>query len=291
MQSDPVDDYRRAVDRLSDLTADVAAQRSQSVVLDVIVDLRLSVVRAYGGRRRRHPQGKGARGLILDYLVLHLGEWVYGEELAAVSDIGEWARRVRELRVEEGYEIDENAGRYRLNVRDPNLGRRDRWQTVTAVRGEPGTAVDRVRQLFVSLPQEVITVEELDRVAHGRDGVRLAREIRDRELFPVESSADAPDLLAGDYRLASLREGDRLHPSQRLFAEDLRRQVFGRDRYTCWNCRQDRRAADPSVASPFFLVVRHLDAAPGQLADLPAERVSDFTRLATRCNRCASADS
>jgi biotin operon repressor len=43
-----------------------------------------------------------------------VGEVVYGEELAAVAGISEWARRVRELR-EEGLAIEELGGsRYRL---------------------------------------------------------------------------------------------------------------------------------------------------------------------------------
>ena len=49
------------------------------------------------------PTGGGPR--ILAYLQAHLGEVVSGEELRAAGGfIGEWARRVRELDVEQGYE-------------------------------------------------------------------------------------------------------------------------------------------------------------------------------------------
>ncbi|OBI30472.1 hypothetical protein A5709_25510 [Mycobacterium sp. E1386] len=286
--SDPVKDYLHAIDRLSELSSAVAGQRSQEEVLDAIVGLRLAVIRAYGGRRPRHRHGEGARGLILKYLLDHLGEFVYGDELAAISGIGEWARRVRELRVEEGYDIEEEAGRYRLRSRDPDLKSRERWRTVTALRDAPGEAIDRVRLLFGELPAQVVNVEELDRVAHSKDGVRLARELRENELLPVECSADAPDLQAGQYRLASIYERDHLDSSQSLFPEDTRRQVFSRDRYTCWACHKDRYTAEHVAESPFFLVVRHLDVPPERLSEISIDRLSDLTRLATFCNRCAA---
>ncbi len=51
---------------------------------------------------------KSARAKIGDYLVEHLGEVVTHEELQQVSGISEWARRVRELRDEFGWQILSN---------------------------------------------------------------------------------------------------------------------------------------------------------------------------------------
>ena len=45
------------------------------------------------------------RDRLRSYLVEHVGEVVEGEELAAVSGISEYARRVRELRNDEGFQI------------------------------------------------------------------------------------------------------------------------------------------------------------------------------------------
>jgi hypothetical protein len=68
----------------------------------------------------RRPGSAKAR--IRTYLVEHVGEIVYGEELAEVSGILAWARRVRELR-EEGLAIVELGGsRYRLDE-PPDRGR------------------------------------------------------------------------------------------------------------------------------------------------------------------------
>lgn len=49
---------------------------------------------------------KGSKALILDFLLAHQGETVSSKELQQASGgASEWARRVRELRDEEGYEI------------------------------------------------------------------------------------------------------------------------------------------------------------------------------------------
>lgn len=43
---------------------------------------------------------KGGKAAVLDYLIENLGQPVAAEEVAAVSGVGEYARRVRELRAE-----------------------------------------------------------------------------------------------------------------------------------------------------------------------------------------------
>jgi biotin operon repressor len=285
--SDPLDDYRHALDQLAGLERAVAAQQSQGEVLDAIMQLRLAVVRAYGGRRARNPAGRGAPTLLLDYLRDHLGEWVYGEELAAVSGIGEWARRIRELRVERGYDIEEEGGRYRLLSSEPDLERKERWQAVSEIKDFRGDPLDRVRTLLERLVTRVVTVDELDRVARNRNGARLARELRESERMPVESSVDAPDLSPGEFRLVSNHPWHRIGEDQHHFSEDLRAAVFERDRYRCWTCGLDRGAAAPTAAEPFYLVVKHLDAAGERLDRLPIGSLAELSRMATVCNRCS----
>ncbi|GAA1583936.1 hypothetical protein [Actinoplanes couchii] len=279
---DPADDYRAAVERLFDLVSEVAAKRSRAEVLDALSEAQVAVSRVYRGQVARSESGAGARPRILAYLRAHLGEWISSEDIAAVSGIGEWARRIRELRLEQGYEIEEGGGRYRLLTLEPNEARRDRWHTVSRIRNREGTSLDRVRELLQALAGQVVTLDEINRVAHGKDGPSLARQLRDREMWPVETSADASDLGGGDHRLASSYESDLLHPTQASFPEELRRQVFSRDGFTCRSCRLSRSPDD----RPFYLVVRHLDARPEALPALSVERLSDVGRLATSCNRC-----
>src|SRR4051794_20313670 len=59
-------------------------------------------------------QPGSARARLRAYLIDHVGQTVYGEELSEISGILAWARRVRELRAE-GLDIVElGGGRYRL---------------------------------------------------------------------------------------------------------------------------------------------------------------------------------
>lgn len=72
------------------------------------------------------PKKKGARTKLRDHFLPNIGRVMESEELSNVAgNISEWARRVRELRTEEGYQIqthnDKSAlkpGRYILE--DPN---------------------------------------------------------------------------------------------------------------------------------------------------------------------------
>ncbi|MDO8119719.1 hypothetical protein Q6346_00155 [Isoptericola sp. b490] len=283
---DPAADYARAVEKLASLANAVARQELHAEVADAVAALRLAVVRVYGSVAV--PRPGGAQRAILEHLESCVGEWVPGGELAAVAGIGEWARRVRELRVEQGYEIDEERGHYRLRHLEPDLARRARWETVTAIRASGGEPIDRVRMLLEQLVGHVMTAEELGRAARSRDAARLARLLRAEEQMPIEMSGDADDLAAGEIRLTSTREAYLLPPSQTLFSEELRARVFGRDRHTCSVCRRDRRTASPSPDHPFYLLVRHVTASADDLASLPVEQLANLALLETRCNTCLS---
>ena len=283
---DPVAEYRQAVERLASLERQVAAQQGIEEVTEALTRVRLAVIRAFGGQRPQRAHGQGASKRILSYLLNHLGEWVHGDELAAVSGINAWARRVRELRLESGFEIEEDNGRYRLASRYPNEARKRRWATVTEVREAGGTAEDRVCALLERLVGLSVSIDELDRVARSREGARIVRELRTRDGWPIQSDADSPTLRAGEYRLVSNVNAYRMPETQSLFDEDLRRQVFGRDSYTCWDCGASETMVDSSPQNPFYLVIRHLDAPPTDLSWLPAHVLTDSSRLASACIRC-----
>lgn len=52
------------------------------------------------------PGNAGSKQLILEFLLAHIGQVVSGEEVRGASgNVSEWARRLRELRNEEGYQI------------------------------------------------------------------------------------------------------------------------------------------------------------------------------------------
>jgi hypothetical protein len=283
---DPINDFRQALDRLSDLERSVASQEDQRQVLDAITQLRIAVIRAYGGRKPRNQSGSGATTVLLTYMRERLGQWIYADELAAVSGVDAWTRRLRQLRVESGYDIEEHDGQYRLRALAPDPERRERWQTVTRLRDMKVGAEERAHALFQHLVNQVITVDELNRVAHNKDGARLARSLRSSDGWPIETVGDAPDLGSGEFRLASLDDRDRLPSTQKLFSEDVRASVFARDGYRCWDCHTDRRDAAGAGEAPFFLLVRHVDCKPSKLQSLPAGQLAEPRYLATVCNRC-----
>ena len=72
-------------------------------------------------------QPKGARARLRQYFLEHIGEVLYAEQLREVAgNISEWARRIRELRTEEGYQIlthndrsDLKPGQYLLETPKP----------------------------------------------------------------------------------------------------------------------------------------------------------------------------
>ena len=81
--------------------------------MDIAVGQVTAARREIVGTVSRKP-GPGAKSRIRRYLEERVGQVVYGEEIAAVAGISEWARRVRELR-EEGLAIEElGKSRYRL---------------------------------------------------------------------------------------------------------------------------------------------------------------------------------
>jgi len=286
--SDPVQEFGQALERLAALERDVAAGARYDEVSEAVRQLRLAVLRAYSSRPHRQGRGQGARARILEYLAAHIGEWVSGEELSAVSGIQEWARRVRELRVEDGYDIEESNGRYRMRSRDPDTLRRLRWRTVTKVKEGESTPERKVATLLESLQGIPVLVDELNRVAGTKDGTRLARQLRTDHQWPIETDADNSSLTAGEYRLVTASPYHRLPGGQELFSEDVRRALYRRDGHRCWTCGGVAGRTESVPANPFFLVVRHLDASGNALQKLPASVLNDLSRLATSCNRCAT---
>lgn len=287
--TEPAKEFSDALSRLARLERNVALGDRFDEVSDALIQLRLAVIRAYPPRSRSQVHREGARTRILDYLVSHVGEWVSGEELSTVSGIQEWARRVRELRVEDGFDIEEDHGQYRLRSRDPDTVRRLRWRTVTGVKETAGDPEHKVAILLEALTGLPVLVDELDRVAGSKDGARLARTLRTDHGWPIETDADNSALAPGQYRLVTASPYHRLAADQGLFSEATRRAVFRRDDFRCWSCGGVANTYENASAEPFYLIVRHLDSAASGLAGLPALALTDLSRLATSCNRCCAA--
>lgn len=279
-------EFQRAVQRLESLEKSVRASVDQESVVEAEFALRLAIMRAYGGKRVRSAPGEGAKQRILELLKSRCGEWVPGWEIHAVSRIGEWARRVRELHVEDGYDIIEEGGSYKLVALEPDEVVAARWRVLNATRRERGSARDRVLSLLQRRVGEVVSRDDLDYVAKIKEGSRRVRELRDESGWPIESHIDARDLKPGEYRLLSIDPLMKRDASQRLYPEDLRHRIFERDNFTCQVCGRDRAVADRAGDTRFYLEVHHRHAVAEELPGLSEAELNNETNLLTLCHRC-----
>lgn len=257
---------------------------SREAIDELVARLRAVQSQRFGSRRPAGP-GNGAKARILAYLMARSGELVSGEELAEISGIREWPRRVRELRVEDGYEISELGGSsYRLETDRPNVDRASAWQAANRIRRWPGSAMDRIGAFLEANVGEVVSREQIDYVAKIAEGSRRIRELRDEHGWPINSHIDEPGLSAGEYRLTSSDRADRRDPLQRLYPESLRQRVFERDDYTCQSCGRDRAKAQAAGDTRFYLEVHHKVAIADDLETLPKSERNDIDNLVTLCH-------
>lgn len=224
------------------------------------------------GLQPRRGSGQGARSLILQHLRERVGVAVTGAELREVSGIQEWARRVRELRTEEGYRIAESDGTYTLLEAEPDAAAAAKWSELHAIRAGSGGARGRIERLFLARIGEIVTLEELHYVAKTREVSRRVRELRDEAGLRISSQHDRPDLRPDEYVLETK---ERLSPNERQVAPATREAILKRDRYSCVKCG---RVPAPGV----WLEIDHLLERSAGGGDEPAN-------LQTLCNSCHSA--
>ena len=283
--SDAASRVRELARHLEAIADDLSEQTTRADLDHVIAELRIFAVRQFGRKPRAAP-GEGGGPSILSHLQDHVGQWLDGEELAVVSGIGEWARRVRELRVEQGYDIVEHEGKYLLKDAEPNAELAARWQQMNRIRRMSGGAPSRIKAFLKVFVGEVVTRDDIDYVAKIKEGSRRARELRDELGWPLESYFEDPLLKPGEYRLVSFDDDDLMDPRQRLYGEKLRARIFERDEFTCQNCGQNRVKAEAAGDRRFYLEVHHRNALADQLDALPPEQLNDESNLVTYCHRC-----
>lgn len=237
------------------------------------------------GPRPRRAAGAGAKALILKHFREHLGQEIYGEELAAVSGIQEWARRIRELRVEDGYDIRETGqSSYVLVSADPDDERATQWRLANSIRNGGGSARHRLAKFLEATVGGTVTRDQIDYVSKIKEGSRRLRELRDEHGWPIETYIDDPALRPSEYRLLSTDPADRREPSQRLYPDSVRQEVFERDNYTCQVCGRDRQRADAAGDTRFYLELHHRIAVADDVASLPPSERHSPENLVTLCH-------
>jgi 5-methylcytosine-specific restriction endonuclease McrA len=273
----------RDLKQVAEQAAEGAADRED---LDAAIAETIGAETALFGPRPRARRGQGGKPRILAYLRAHVGEVVTGEELrAAAGFIGEWARRVRELSVEDGYDIDELGGStYRLNSLAPDQQRADEWRLLNTIRRMDTSGTERLKRLFETHVGRIVDGPMIAYVGRISSAQRRIRELRDEQGWPINSHIDEPGLRPGEYRLLSVDAADRRDVRQRLYEEGVRELVFARDGYTCQVCGRNRERALAAGDTRFYLEIHHRTAVAEELDALPSDELNRPHNLVTLCH-------
>lgn len=210
----------------------------------------------------------------IDRLLAYLRKYpltvIKGDELMVVAGIGEWARRVRQLRRESGWaiingntvrEMDEEGDfplrtvvasklgtdDYILLNEEPDRDAAYRWHLANTIRKKKVGVRDKILEYMRSNVGQPITGEELRYIANDRsEWARRVRELRTEFGWPVTTkSSGRPDLAIGVYVLEQDRQSP---PHDRKIPDPVRRNVLRRDEYTCVRCKWNHNlwnASDP----------------------------------------------
>jgi hypothetical protein len=196
-----------------------------------------------------------ARASIRQFLLNHLGEIVNKDQIAGVACVMEWARRVRELDVQEGWKIasgpgtpDLRPGEYRLESETPDGTAARRWKLLNSIRRTTGSAQDRMLLALRTMHPESVSRDDLDYVAKIRSRDRRKRDLEEAG-WDISSYEDDPSLPKGHYRLNSL---DKRAPRNRE-AIKRRYEILQERDFTCEACG----VRPESGKRPVFLQVHH----------------------------------
>jgi hypothetical protein len=203
----------RVTDEQRAVLADAA---TRDLTADDVLLLLAELGRRHAEVRRLLGKVAGRLGLpaaakprLLSYLLATQGKVVEKDELSGISGIHEWARRLRELRVEDGWRIassvdrhDLRPGQYLLEDHEPDEQLRQRWQMANRIRRSGGSASGRILEFLLQNVGRPVTPEELAYVARVHAFPRRVRELAD-EGWPIESHLDRTDLAPGEYILVA----------------------------------------------------------------------------------------
>ncbi|WP_244946542.1 HNH endonuclease [Gallaecimonas pentaromativorans] len=241
-------------------------------------------LRDLGGSLIDDVQADSARDRILAYLRKYPGVEVLGDELMVVAGISEYARRIRELRVEQGWPIFTGLAIKEAldddlidnHVREPEKkykkdnyilveDKQDRdsahrWNLANEIRKSKDGVKSKLLRYFRENVGKRITGEELKYLAKGRsEWARRVRELRTEEGWPIVTRVTGmPSLPVGIYVLEEDRQA-KVH--DRKIPDPVRIKVLERDKFSCRgrDCGWNYENANKGDHYRTFLELHHME--------------------------------
>ncbi len=242
-----------------------------------------------------------SRDRILVYFQHYPQIIIHETEILVVAGISEWARRLRELRVEFGWkivsgsivramieagELEHKLGEQDLSVMRTNdyillNSKQDqeaayRWNIANEIRQKKIGVRDKILEYFLANVGKRISGEELVYLAKNTtEWARRVRELRTEYGWPIfTKQSGRPDLNVGEYVLEADRQS---YVHDRKIPDEVRRIVLQRDSYSCTNCGWNH--SEWNNADPRFLELHHLKKHV-------EGGINEESNLITLCNRC-----
>lgn len=233
-----------------------------------------------------------ARERIRLYLIEYVGVVINGVELQVVSGIAEFARRIRELRVEAGYHVASGASpdpetgidlkpdQYILLSTTPDSDAARRWHIANRIRRNGAGSQRRVLEYLCENVGKIVTTEELAYVAKdAKEFARRVRELRTEQGYSIATKfTGRPDLNMGQYILQSTKRIAEMH--DRRIPDTIQKEVYLRDNNACKMCgwSQERWSTD----DPRILELHHLN-------HHKTGGANNLQNLIVLCNKCHDA--
>lgn len=256
------------------------------------------------GSSLMHEEGcNSARDRILAYLLKYPRLIIHGDELMVVAGISEYARRIRELRVQFGWSVlsgttlkemieqdemklEELQARtttvlktdvYALMTTEQDREAALRWNEANVLRRSKLSTKDKILSYLRKNVGRPVTGEELRYLANdSKEWARRTRELRTEEGWPIATrNSGRPELQVGAYLLEEDRQAE-VH--DRKIPDPVRVAVLEHDHHSCQNCgwsHARKTANDPRT----FLELHHIE----HHADGGENTVDN---LITLCNVC-----
>jgi hypothetical protein len=174
--------------------AHLANNRNQYVARRVVIDCSDILIHVkdlcYSVVLEKGFTTDSARTRILEYFLKYPKMAIDGIEIECAAAISEYARRIRELRVEHGYQIvsglssDEDSDihlssdQYMLVCVEPDVEAAKRWVFAKKVKGVKGGSRSKIKRYLFEYVGKPISTEELAYIAGTRGFARRIRELR-----------------------------------------------------------------------------------------------------------------